>query len=149
MPRPPSKSGRFGTRFHEWVLRHFASATLIDPDELREVEDDTPDAELREMCRAFADGRFGDVLTCQGNSPVGTPTTTREGLTCNDNDKHSNVQIDQGDYHLGKGNLELKAGSKRHQHIVGFESPEGGRTRFALVALDLPSAVETGSGKSD
>jgi len=62
MPRPPSTSGRFGTRFHEWVLRHFASATLIDPDELREVEDDTPDAELREMCRAFADGRFGDVL---------------------------------------------------------------------------------------
>jgi hypothetical protein len=94
-------------------------------------------------------GRFGDVLTCQGNSPVGTPTTTHEGLTCNDNEKHSNVQIDQGDYHLGKGNLELKAGSKRHQHIVGFESPEGGRTRFALVALDLPSAVENGSGKSD
>ncbi len=62
MPRPPSRSGRFGTRFHEWVLRHFASATLIDPDELRDVEDDTPDAELREMCRAFAEGRFGEVL---------------------------------------------------------------------------------------
>ncbi len=62
MPRPPSPSGRFGTRFHEWVLRHFASPTLIDPDDFREVEDDTPDAELREMCRAFADGRFGDVL---------------------------------------------------------------------------------------
>ena len=62
MPMPPSRSGRFGTRFHEWVLRHFASATLIDPDELRDVEDDTPDAELREMCRAFAEGRFGEVL---------------------------------------------------------------------------------------
>ncbi|HET7724737.1 MAG TPA: ATP-dependent DNA helicase [Propionibacteriaceae bacterium] len=62
MPRPPSRSGRFGTRFHEWVLRHFASPTLIDPDDLREVEDDTPDAELREMCRAFAEGRFGEVL---------------------------------------------------------------------------------------
>ena len=62
MPSPPSRSGRFGTRFHEWVLRHFASATLIDPDELRDIEDDTPDAELREMCRAFAEGRFGEVL---------------------------------------------------------------------------------------
>ncbi|HEX7397290.1 MAG TPA: ATP-dependent DNA helicase [Propionibacteriaceae bacterium] len=62
MPRPPSRSGRFGTRFHEWVLRHFASPTLIDPDDLLEVEDDTPDAELREMCRAFAEGRFGEVL---------------------------------------------------------------------------------------
>jgi DNA helicase II / ATP-dependent DNA helicase PcrA len=62
LPRPPSRSSRFGTRFHEWVLRYFAAATLIDPDDLRDVEDDTPDAELREMCRAFAEGRFGEVL---------------------------------------------------------------------------------------
>ncbi|MGD0939138.1 MAG: hypothetical protein ABR905_05440 [Terracidiphilus sp.] len=94
-------------------------------------------------------GRFGDVITCQSNAPVGTPAATREGLTCSDNDKHSNVQIDQGDYHLGKGNLELKAGSKRHQHIVGFEKNGSGGTRFALVALDLPASVENGSGKSD
>ena len=45
--------------------------------------------------------------------------------------------------------MELKAGSKRHQHIVGFENDGNGRTRFALVALDLPAAVETGSRKSD
>jgi len=50
---------------------------------------------------------------------------------------------------MGKGDLELKAGSKRHQHIVGFESPRDGKTRFAMVALDLPAGVESGSGKSD
>jgi hypothetical protein len=43
----------------------------------------------------------------------------------------------------------LKAGSKRHQHIVGFEDPSDGKTRFALVALDLPAAVDSSSGKSD
>ncbi len=83
-------------------------------------------------------GRYGDVITCQGNTPVGTPVATSEGLTCND-DKNAKVQVDQGDYSLGKGSLELKAGSKRHQHIVGFESPKDGQTRFAMVALDLAS----------
>ena len=74
---------------------------------------------------------------------------TSEGLTCDEN-KGAKVQIDQGDYNVGKGSLELKAGSKRHQHIVGFENPKDGKTRFALVALDLPAvAVGDSSGKSD
>ncbi|MGV8850789.1 MAG: ATP-dependent DNA helicase [Propionibacteriaceae bacterium] len=62
MPRPPSQSARFGTRFHEWVLRHYAAPVLIDPEDLLDLEDDTPDADLREMCRAFAAGRFGEVV---------------------------------------------------------------------------------------
>ncbi len=106
----------------------------------------------KEQVTAFykkALSRYGEVLTCQGNAPIGTPTTTSEGLTCEEN-KSGKVQIDQGDYSVGKGNLELKAGSKRHQHIVGFESPQDGKTRFALVALDLPAvATEGNSGKSD
>ncbi|MGD0800171.1 MAG: hypothetical protein ABR906_02530 [Terracidiphilus sp.] len=93
-------------------------------------------------------GRYGDVVTCLGNAPVGAPAKTAEGLTCSD-DKSPNVQINQGNFQLGKGNLELKAGSKRHQHIVGFESPKERQSRFALVALDLPAIVEDNSGKSD
>jgi hypothetical protein len=70
-------------------------------------------------------------------------------LTC-ENGGNGNVKIDQGDYEVGKGNLELKAGSKRHQHIVGFEQPRDGKTRFALVALDLPAVVtQSGKEKSD
>lgn len=87
-------------------------------------------------------GRFGDVITCQDKAPVGTPTVTSEGLTCADDSKNAKVN----DHDFGShGNFELKAGSKRHQHIVGFEHPRDGRTRFALVALDLPA----GSRDSD
>ena len=132
------KSADVHLGFGEWELR------------VRAVSYATPDSQ--EKVTAFykkALGRYGDVITCQNNSPIGTPTTTSEGLTCSDNDKGANVKIDQGDYGVGKGNLELKAGSKRHQHIVGFESPKDGKTRFALVALDLPAIVESKSDKSD
>jgi hypothetical protein len=132
------KSADVHLGFGEWELR------------VRAVSYATPDSQ--EKVTAFykkALGRYGNVITCQNNSPVGTPTTTSEGLNCSDNDKNDNVKIDQGDYSVGKGNLELKAGSKRHQHIVGFESPKDGKTRFALVALDLPAAVEDKSEKSD
>ena len=94
-------------------------------------------------------GRYGDVIVCQGTVPVGNPTVTSEGLTCADDGKNANVKIDRGDYGTGKNSLELKAGSKRHQHIVGFEEPKDGRTRFALVALDLPAAVEGDAKKRD
>ena len=93
-------------------------------------------------------GTYGDVITCKGGAPVGTPVKTSEGLTC-DEAKSANVQIDQGDYRVGKGLLEMKAGSKRHQHIVGFESPKDGQTRFALVALDLPASPSKDSEKSN
>jgi hypothetical protein len=88
--------------------------------------------------------RYGDVLTCNGDEPVGTPTVTSEGLTCEEDSK-GNVKVDAGSYHTGNGDFQLKAGSKRHQHIVGFETPEGGQTRFALVALDLPAQMTAGS----
>ena len=131
------KSADVHLGFGEWELR------------VRAVSYATPDS--KDKVAAFykkALSRYGDVITCQNNAPVGTPAATSEGLTCEE-DKNPKVQIDQGDYNVGKGNLELKAGSKRHQHIVGFESPSDGKTRFAMVALDLPAGVEKGSGKSD
>ena len=82
--------------------------------------------------------RYGDVITCQGNSAVGTPTATHEGLTCSDEGAKGHVHVESDDL---KRSFELKAGSKRHQHIVGFEDNSGAETRFALVALDLPSSL--------
>ncbi|QNI31901.1 hypothetical protein H7849_23195 [Alloacidobacterium dinghuense] len=79
-------------------------------------------------------GRYGDVIECDHNTPVGTPTSTREGLTCGDTNK--NVHVDEGD------DLSLRAGSKHHQHLVGFKKGGGGNTKFALVELQLPDAVE-------
>jgi hypothetical protein len=64
------------------------------------------------------------VITCQGNSPVGTPAATHEGLTCEDDGKNNNVQMNDHDL---RHDFQLKAGSKRHQHIVGFENSKGGR----------------------
>jgi len=132
------KSADVHLGFGEWQLRVRAvSYSSADPED---------------KVTAFykkALGRYGDVITCQGNTPVGTPTSTAEGLTCAD-DKNPKVQIDRGDYGTNKHSLELKAGSKRHQHIVGFEEPKDGKTRFALVALDLPAGVDnSGEGKSD
>ena len=69
-----------------------------------------------------------------------------EGLTCDDKQGgHVKISRDEN----GKESVELKAGSKRHQHILGFEGSQDKQTRFALVALDLPAMVESGSGKSD
>jgi hypothetical protein len=116
---------------------------------VRAVNYATPDS--KEQVTAFykkALGRYGDVLTCQGNAAVGSPAATAEGLTCDDNKNNKgNVKIDEGGY--GSGNFELKAGSKRHQHVIGFKDSKNGKTQFTLVALDLPAAIEGGTDKSD
>jgi hypothetical protein len=85
--------------------------------------------------------RFGDVIACRDNRPVGTPVHTLEGLTC-DNDKQNNYTADE---HQSKGELELKAGSKQHQHIVGIDA-QGGGTKIGLVALDLPGDASSDDG---
>jgi hypothetical protein len=124
--------------FGEWELR------------VRTVSYETPDSE--EKVTAFykkAMGRYGDVITCKDKIPVGTPTTTSQGLGCTDDNSNKNVKIDTGNYNFNKDDMELKAGSRRHQHIVGFEKPKDSQTRFALVSLDLPAVVDSSSGKSD
>ena len=96
--------------------------------------------------------RFGDVIACQGHTPIGTPTATSEGLTCADQGG-ANVSIDTGahnhGYNADANILQLKAGSRRHEHIVGFENSTPGHTRFALVALDLPAGAVGESDKSE
>jgi hypothetical protein len=83
-------------------------------------------------------GSYGQVLTCRGDEAVGQPSRTADGLTCSDDESdHANV-------HVGRDHdLELKSGSRRHQHIVALKTNDGG-TKFALVALTLPD-----SGKSN
>lgn len=130
------KSADVHLGFGEWQLR-VRAVTYATSDSKDKV------AEFYKKALA----RYGDVLTCQDKQPVGTPKVTAEGLTCTDNGNH-NVKIEDKDYG-SKDGLQLKAGSKRHQHIVGFEDSKNGQTRFALVALDLPAAIEKGSSKSD
>ncbi len=127
------KSADVHMGFGEWQLR------------VKAVSYQTADSQ--EKVEAFykkALGRFGDVLTCDGNTPVGKPAVTQEGLTCNDGDKDGKVNINNNDWKHGR---QLKAGSKRHQHIVGFEERKHDQTRFALVALDLPGNMGNDDGK--
>jgi len=124
------KSADVHLGFGEWQLR------------VKAVSYATPDG--KEKVTAFykkALARFGDVLTCENHVAVGTPTVTHEGLTCQDDDKNGKVKLDEGDF---KQDFQLKAGSKRHQHIVGFENYKGEQTRFALVAIDLPAGLSNG-----
>ena len=106
----------------------------------------TPDSEDKVLAfyRHDLAARYGDVIECRGHSAVGTPTRTSQGLTCSDSegshiktsDDHSKgVAIMSGD---SSSDVELRAGSAQHFHIVGVEPHDGG-TKIGLVALDLPS----------
>jgi len=128
------KSADVHMGFGEWTMR------------VRVVNYATADSQ--DKVTAFykkALGRYGDVITCQGNSPVGTPVATSEGLTCKESG-HGHVKVNDKDFG-SQGGFQLKAGSERHQHIVGFEDSRDSKTQFALIALDLPASG--GGGKSD
>lgn len=80
--------------------------------------------------------RYGDVLTCAGDTPVGSPTKTLQGLTCH-NEHEGHISVDDP---RGKGDLQLKTGSPQHQRIVTIE-PDRGGTKLGLIVLDLPGKV--------
>ena len=107
----------------------------------------------KEQVTAFykkALSRFGDVIVCQGDTAIGTPTATAEGLNCSDNGKGSKMKVKTDEYSSDRGGLQLKAGSKRRQHIVAFDDDsKEGDTRFGLVALDLPAGMAGSPGRSD
>ena len=85
--------------------------------------------------------RYGDLITCQHDKAVGTPTRTPEGLTCSSKGNTRGVIFIESK----EGPIELKSGSEQHQHVVSIEH-EGSGTKFGLVALDLPGQF-TGDSK--
>ena len=119
----------------------------------------TPDSQDKVLAfyRQDLATRYGDVIECRGHSAVGTPTRTSQGLTCSDSegshikssdiktsDGHSKgIAIISGD---SSSDVELRAGSAQHFHIVGVEPHDGG-TRIGLVALDLPSRLSAHDNK--
>lgn len=76
--------------------------------------------------------KFGEVLECNHGKPVGSLTVTKSGLTCGDR-KSGHMTVNGSD-----SNLELRAGKPDQFWIVGIDDPEGGKTKFGLVALVLP-----------
>lgn len=81
-------------------------------------------------------GRYGTVLVCRDRKPVGTATVTEQGLSCNDRNEY-----------LDASTLEIKAGSKQHQHSVLIEPAQQGVVRFSVEALDPYRPLDWLAGK--
>ena len=62
MPRRPSPSARFGTRFHAWVEARFGQQQLVGLDEVPGRGDAGIDdeAELKDLVERFTEGPFGE-----------------------------------------------------------------------------------------
>jgi hypothetical protein len=113
---------------------------------VRVVTYETPDS--KDKVIAFyknAMGRFGEVLTCDGNQTVGTPAITGEGLTCRE-DSHARVNFSSDHDVVDESGFTLRAGSKHHQHIFAIKS-SGMGTRFSLVELQLPTGLDQSASK--
>jgi hypothetical protein len=96
--------------------------------------------------------RYGSVIECRGNSPVGSVSHTSQGLTCSDNE-HTHIKTGDGrskGFSITSGDsaddLELRAGSPQHLRIVGVEHHDGG-IKIGLVSLDLPSDLSDHDSK--
>jgi hypothetical protein len=84
--------------------------------------------------------RYGDVLECDHGKPVGELKEARGGLTCSSHQGHGEVNTsDSGEDH------ELRAGLPLRYRVVGIDSPQPGKTRFALVSLELPKDSDSNS----
>jgi hypothetical protein len=88
-------------------------------------------------------GAYGDVIECRGDQPIGSRAITSAGLSCSDtNRSHEN-------FPSGGHGIQLKAGSRHHQHLVVFEEGHGSSTQFALIALDLPHTPDNKNGETN
>jgi hypothetical protein len=87
---------------------------------------------------------YGGVIECAGDKPVGLPVTTGEGLSCDHSDHPGHSDFDHSFPHsqFHPGDVELKAGSPRHQHIVVLHGGSTSATHFSLIALDLPHGFD-------
>lgn len=115
----------------------------------------TPDSQEKVLAFYQKDlaARYGTPIECRGHNAVGSVSRTPQGLTCKDDD---GTHIKTSDGHTkgfaittddSASDIELRAGSPQHLHIVGVESHDGG-TKIGLVTLDLPSHL-SGHDSSD
>jgi len=88
-------------------------------------------------------GRYGDVIECQGDQPVGSPARTREGLGCSDDKGNSKIHVNED------SSLSLRAGSRHHEHIFAVDKVHSAGTRFSLVELQLPEGIDKDSHESN
>jgi hypothetical protein len=122
-----NRSAKVDLGFGSWKLRvkaaHFSTT-------------DTRDQVVNFYRKALSE--YGGVIECAGDKPVGLPVTTGEGLSCDHSDgAHGSLPST-----FDAGDLELKAGSPRHQHIVVLHGGSTSATHFSLIAVDLPHGFD-------
>jgi hypothetical protein len=127
-----NRSAKVDLGFGSWKLRvkmaHYSTA-------------DSRDQVLDFYRKALSE--YGGVIECAGDKPVGMPVTTGEGLSCDsDHSDHSDGAHGSPHSNYHSGDLELKAGSPRHQHIVVLHGGSTSATHFSLIALDLPHGFD-------
>ncbi len=122
-----NRSAKVDLGFGSWKLRvkaaHFSTT-------------DTRDQVLNFYRKALSE--YGGVIECAGDKPVGMPVTTGEGLSCD----HADGPHGSLPGNFNSGDLELKAGSPRHQHLVVLHGGSTSATHFSLIALDLPHGFD-------
>jgi hypothetical protein len=122
-----NKSAKVDLGFGSWKLRvkvaHYSTA-------------DNRDQVLAFYRKALS--QYGSVIECDGERPVGVPASTGEGLTCD----HTGHEHSAAHGNFESGDLQLKAGSAHHQHIVAFHDGGATPTHFSLIALDLPHGFD-------
>lgn len=89
--------------------------------------------------KAFS--RFGSVIACKGESPVGTPAITNHGLTCDEGHQSARPKDYDAD-----STFNLRVGSVHRQRIVVFRDSGDQDTRFTLIELVLPSSSSQRTG---
>jgi hypothetical protein len=83
---------------------------------------------------------YGVPIECAGNRIRNRPTDrppAGDELTCGLGGGSPFPNVD-----LGGSEVQLKAGSLRHQHLVVFRQRRSPGTQFELIALDLPPAPD-------
>ena len=123
-----NRSAKVDMGFGSWKLRvkavHYSTA-------------DNRDQVLNFYRKALSE--YGSVIECAGDKPVGMPVTTGEGPELR---PHSDGAHGSPHSNFHSGDLELKAGSPRHQHIVVLHGGSDSATHFSLIALDLPHGFD-------
>ena len=77
LPTPPAPHARVGTEFHAWVEQHYASATLVDLDDLDAGARSTQAPDLRGLRQHFLASEWADRTPVAVEVPVQTTVAGR------------------------------------------------------------------------
>jgi hypothetical protein len=97
------------------------------------VTSDSPDQVLAFYRKPLS--RYGEVLECSHDKPVGDLTVARSGLTCSEQ-KDGGLTV--SDHEVSTSGHELRAGTPHQFRIVSIDEAHPQSTRFWLLFIELP-----------